>query len=119
MARTVATAGRTVAFSGVTVAIALASLMLFPETFLRSMGYGGVLTVLVDMVAALTVMPALLSAARSEGELAADPAVRSAGHRSPSRRCLVPLGTCGSCVGPLSYAGGDSRRPPPARFARS
>ncbi|MGA2529037.1 MAG: MMPL family transporter [Acidimicrobiales bacterium] len=60
VARTVATAGRTVAFSGVTVAIALASLMLFPETFLRSMGYGGLLTVLVDMLAALTVMPALL-----------------------------------------------------------
>ncbi|MGO9583752.1 MAG: MMPL family transporter [Acidimicrobiales bacterium] len=61
VARTVATAGRTVAFSGVTVAVALASLMLFPETFLRSMGYGGVLTVVVDMLAALTVMPALLA----------------------------------------------------------
>ena len=61
VAQTVATAGRTVLFSGVTVAIALASLMLFPETFLRSMGYGGVLTVLVDMAAALTVLPALLS----------------------------------------------------------
>lgn len=58
--RTVATAGRTVMFSGITVAISIASLMLFPELFLRSMGYGGVLTVLVDMLAALTVMPALL-----------------------------------------------------------
>ena len=61
VARTVATAGRTVAVSGVTVAVALASLMLFPETFLRSMGYGGVATVAVDMLAALTVMPALLA----------------------------------------------------------
>jgi trehalose monomycolate/heme transporter len=61
VARTVATAGRTVAVSGVTVAMALASLTLFPEDFLRSMGYGGVATVLVDMVAALTVMPALLA----------------------------------------------------------
>jgi trehalose monomycolate/heme transporter len=61
VARTVATAGRTVAVSGITVALALASLMLFPETFLRSMGYGGVATVLVDMLAALTVMPALLA----------------------------------------------------------
>ncbi len=61
VARTVATAGRTVAVSGVTVAMALASLLLFPEVFLRSMGYGGVATVLVDMLAALTVMPALLS----------------------------------------------------------
>ncbi|HYB87982.1 MAG TPA: MMPL family transporter [Streptosporangiaceae bacterium] len=61
VSRTVATAGRTVAVSGVTVAVALASLMLFPETFLRSMGYGGVATVAVDMLAALTVMPALLA----------------------------------------------------------
>jgi RND superfamily putative drug exporter len=61
VAATVATAGRTVAVSGVTVAVALASLMLFPEMFLRSMGYGGVATVLVDMLAALTVLPALLA----------------------------------------------------------
>jgi trehalose monomycolate/heme transporter len=61
VAATVATAGRTVAVSGITVAVALASLMLFPETFLRSMGYGGVATVLIDVVAALTVLPALLA----------------------------------------------------------
>jgi RND superfamily putative drug exporter len=61
VARTVATAGRTVAVSGVTVALALTSLMLFPEGFLRSMGYGGVATVAVDMLAALTVLPALLA----------------------------------------------------------
>ena len=61
LARTVATAGRTVAVSGVTVAVALTSLMLFPEDFLRSMGYGGVATVAVDMLAALTVLPALLA----------------------------------------------------------
>jgi trehalose monomycolate/heme transporter len=61
VARTVATAGRTVLVSGVTVALALTSLMLFPEVFLRSMGYGGVATVAVDMIAALTVLPALLA----------------------------------------------------------
>jgi trehalose monomycolate/heme transporter len=61
VARTVATAGRTVAVSGITVAVALTSLMLFPENFLRSMGYGGVATVAVDMLAALTVLPALLA----------------------------------------------------------
>jgi trehalose monomycolate/heme transporter len=61
VARTVATAGRTVMVSGITVAVALSSLMLFPEVFLRSMGYGGVATVLVDMLAALTLLPALLA----------------------------------------------------------
>ncbi|HVE27707.1 MAG TPA: MMPL family transporter, partial [Sporichthya sp.] len=60
LARTMATAGRTVAFSGLTVAISLASLLLFPQVFLRSMGFGGVTAVLVAMIGALTVLPALL-----------------------------------------------------------
>jgi RND superfamily putative drug exporter len=60
LARTMATAGRTVAFSGLTVAISLASLLLFPQVFLRSMGFGGMAAVLVAMVGALTVLPALL-----------------------------------------------------------
>ena len=60
VARTMATAGRTVAFSGVTIAASAASLSLFPESFLRSMGYGGVAVVLIDVIAALTVLPALL-----------------------------------------------------------
>jgi RND superfamily putative drug exporter len=61
VARTMATAGRTIAVSGVTVAVGLSGLLLFPETFLRSMGYGGVLTVALDVCAALITMPALLS----------------------------------------------------------
>lgn len=58
--RTMTTAGRTVLFSGLIVAASLASLMLFPQNFLRSMGYGGMAAVLVAMIAALTVLPALL-----------------------------------------------------------
>jgi RND superfamily putative drug exporter len=61
VARTMATAGRTVLVSGVTVALALSSLMLFQPVFLRSMGYGGVATVAVDVIVALTVLPALLA----------------------------------------------------------
>jgi len=61
VARTVTTAGRTVVVSGVTVALAMTSLMLFPEVFLRSMGYGGVATVAVDVIAAVTVLPAMLA----------------------------------------------------------
>ncbi|WP_066375972.1 MMPL family transporter [Herbidospora mongoliensis] len=60
VARTMATAGRTVAISGVTVAVSLAGLLIFPMTFLRSMGLGGLSAVVVAMVAALTVLPALL-----------------------------------------------------------
>jgi uncharacterized membrane protein YdfJ with MMPL/SSD domain len=57
---TMATAGRTVLFSGLTVAASLASLLLFPQNFLRSMGLGGMAAVIVAMLAALTVLPAVL-----------------------------------------------------------
>jgi RND superfamily putative drug exporter len=61
IAATAATAGRTVTFSGLTVAVALAGLVVFPDTFLRSMGLAGAAVVLVDMMAALTLLPALLA----------------------------------------------------------
>ncbi|NKZ07014.1 MMPL family transporter [Actinomadura latina] len=61
VAATMATAGRTVAVSGVTVAVSLSGLLLFDQNFLVSMGYGGIATVFVCMVAALTVLPALLA----------------------------------------------------------
>ncbi len=59
--RTMTTAGRTVAVSGVTVTLALASLLLFPQPFLRSMAYGGMAAVAVAMLAALTILPAGLA----------------------------------------------------------
>src|SRR3954452_24782527 len=61
VARTMATAGRTVAVSGVTVAVSLAGLLIFPQVFLRSMGFGGMSAVLIAMLAALTLLPALLA----------------------------------------------------------
>jgi RND superfamily putative drug exporter len=61
LAATMATAGRTVAVSGVTVAVSLSGLLLFDQNFLVSMGYGGIATVFVCMIGALTVLPALLA----------------------------------------------------------
>ncbi|QKW34359.1 MMPL family transporter [Actinomadura sp. NAK00032] len=61
LAATMNTAGRTVAVSGVTVAISLSGLLLFDQNFLVSMGYGGIATVFVCMIGALTVLPALLA----------------------------------------------------------
>jgi RND superfamily putative drug exporter len=58
--RTLATAGRTVAFSGLTVAVALSGLLVFAVPFLRSMAWGGIGVVLVAVVAAVTLIPALL-----------------------------------------------------------
>ena len=52
LARTMATAGRTVFFSGIIVTASLSSLLIFPLDFLKSMGYGGMAAVLVAMVAA-------------------------------------------------------------------
>ncbi|WP_151481209.1 MMPL family transporter [Streptomyces albicerus] len=66
--RTVARAGRTVLFSGLTVAVSLTGLLVFPSTFLRSMGLAVAAVVVVDMLAALTLLPALL--ARFGGRIA-------------------------------------------------
>jgi putative drug exporter of the RND superfamily len=59
--RTLRTAGRTVAFSGLTVMVALAGLLLFAEPFLRSLAWGAMGVVLVTMAAALSLLPALLA----------------------------------------------------------
>ena len=61
MRRTLNTAGRTVLFSSTTVAVALASLMVFPQRFLYSMGLGGALVALLAALIALTVLPAVLA----------------------------------------------------------
>jgi uncharacterized membrane protein YdfJ with MMPL/SSD domain len=61
MRRTLATAGRTVLFSSLTVAGALASLVVFPQRFLYSMGIGGFCVALIAAAIALIVLPAVLS----------------------------------------------------------
>jgi RND superfamily putative drug exporter len=61
IALTVATAGRAVAFSGLTVSIGLFGLTFFRIDMLRSIGLGGILVVVLDVLAALTLLPALLA----------------------------------------------------------
>jgi RND superfamily putative drug exporter len=58
--RTLGTAGRTVLFSALTVAAAMACLLVFPQQFLYSMGLGGVLVALSAGLVALVPLPALL-----------------------------------------------------------
>ncbi len=60
IATTMSRAGRTVLFSAATVACALATLTLFPQGFLKSMGIAGAIVALVAALAALTITPALL-----------------------------------------------------------
>jgi RND superfamily putative drug exporter len=57
-----ATAGRSVLFSGVTVAVSLAALVLVPLPFLRSIGLGGLLIPLFSVATSLTLLPVLLRA---------------------------------------------------------
>jgi RND superfamily putative drug exporter len=58
--RTVQTAGRTIVFSALTVAVALAVLTIFPLFFLRSFAYSGIAVVLIAMLTSVVVLPALL-----------------------------------------------------------
>jgi putative drug exporter of the RND superfamily len=60
VAWSVATAGRAVLFSGATVMIGLLALLTFDITALRSMGIAGALVVAISVLAALTLLPALL-----------------------------------------------------------
>jgi uncharacterized membrane protein YdfJ with MMPL/SSD domain len=61
LARTLGSAGRTVVFSALTVAAALAALLVFPQNFLFSMGVGGALVTLIAALVALVVLPAILA----------------------------------------------------------
>ncbi len=79
--RTMATAGRTVAFSAVTVAVAIASLLVFSPQILRAIGAAGCAVVLIAVATALTLVPALLTLAGRRllrpGVLARVPGVRA------------------------------------------
>ncbi|MFE0272857.1 MMPL family transporter [Streptomyces sp. NPDC058992] len=57
---TVRTAGRTVLFSALTVAVSLAAMLVFPQYFLRSFAYAGIAVVLLAAAAALLLLPAAL-----------------------------------------------------------
>ena len=59
--RAVATAGRTVAGSALTVALALSALLIFPLVFLRSFAYAGIAVSLIAAVGAVVFLPALLA----------------------------------------------------------
>src|SRR5207245_5309463 len=56
-----ATAGRAILFSGITVAIGLAGMLFYPGTFLVSLGISGSLVVAAAVLYALTFLPALLA----------------------------------------------------------
>src|SRR3979411_2284926 len=54
-------AGRSVIGSGTTVAVGLLSMVILPLPFIRSIGIGGMLIPAVSVIAAITLLPALLA----------------------------------------------------------
>src|SRR5205823_5323054 len=70
--RTLETAGRTILFSSLTVAAAVASLAIFPQRFLYSMGIAGAVVALVAATLALVVLPHSVSARQVDDALARD-----------------------------------------------
>ncbi|MFH8382650.1 MMPL family transporter [Kitasatospora sp. NPDC018058] len=104
--RTAATAGRTVAFSGLTVAVALSGLFVFASPVLGAVAAAGVSVVVIAVAAALTLVPALLGFAGSRIKAPAAP-VSDEGffsrtvRRVRKRAVLVAL----ACVALLMAAG--------------
>jgi RND superfamily putative drug exporter len=85
IARAVETAGRTIVFSGLTVALALTALLVFPLYFLRSFAYAGIAVVAFAVLGALFVMPALLDVFSNRIARKAEQAAKSTNHDGESR----------------------------------
>ena len=62
VSRTIASAGRTVVLSSATVCVVMVPLLFFPQYFLKSFGYAGIVTTALASLSAVTVLPALLAA---------------------------------------------------------
>ncbi|MDP3561857.1 MAG: MMPL family transporter [Legionellaceae bacterium] len=60
VAKTIATAGKAVFFSGIAVFISLSALLFFPVNILFSIGVGGLVAVLIAVSVAITLLPAIL-----------------------------------------------------------
>jgi trehalose monomycolate/heme transporter len=86
LADTMATAGRTIVVSGVTVTAALSGLLLFPQMFLRTIGLAGMATVMVAVFGAVVLLPTLLALLGPKVELGRMPWRR----RRAARRAANP-----------------------------
>jgi RND superfamily putative drug exporter len=110
--RTMATAGRTVTFSGLTMAAGLGLLLLVPVPFVRSIGAAGLLVPLASVAAALTLQPALLSLLRPPHASRLPAGERASGRGAweslarwvVRRRVPVLIGTAGLLVALASTA---------------
>ncbi|MEZ4531410.1 MAG: MMPL family transporter [Thermomicrobiales bacterium] len=91
MARTAATSGRAVLFSGATVAISLLGMLLLPTTLFRSLGAGAILVVVVALLATLTLLPAPGDLGE-QARLAASSAMAWSAHKGDALGPARPFG---------------------------
>ncbi|HET8813502.1 MAG TPA: MMPL family transporter [Solirubrobacterales bacterium] len=83
VARTMDTAGKAVLFSGLTVIVSLAAVLLVPSPAFRSVALGIIVSVLFVLAATLTLLPAVLARLGPRIDRLALPWARSGEHRSP------------------------------------
>jgi uncharacterized membrane protein YdfJ with MMPL/SSD domain len=86
VSETVRTLGPMIAFSGLIAACALASLIVFPQRFLYSIGVGGALVALSSVLVSLVVLPAVLSLLGNRVNALAPPQLRGRPSTGPWRR---------------------------------
>ena len=91
MVETMTHAGRSVIVSGSTVAVGLLSMVFLPLPFIRSIGIGGMLIPLVSVIAAITLLPAILSTL-AQGEPPAGAPEAPDGRRPPRGRLVGQVG---------------------------
>ena len=87
--RTVTTAGRTAVFSGMTVAAAMAALVVMPQRFLYSMAVAGASVAVLSSVIAILVVPSLLALLGTRIDALS---IRRGAGRLGHLRRLVPAG---------------------------
>jgi len=80
LGRTMASAGRAITFSGITVAIGLSAMLFYQGTFLTSMGAAGAIVVAMAVFYALTFLPALLALVGTGVDRLTIPFISAAGH---------------------------------------
>ena len=106
---TMGTAGRTVLFSAITVAISLSGLMLFQADIFRAIGAAGVSVVVVALLVAMTLVPALLALAGARmlkpGAMTKVPVLKQAGQPARRRRARRGFLLRGWPGGPRSARG--------------
>ena len=100
--RTMATAGRTVLFSAITVALSMAVMVLFPMYFLKSFAYGGIATVAFAAVAAVVVTPAVIVLLGYRLEFAGRAPAGSPAVASARTRPRAPSSSCSGTAQPSS-----------------